>query len=72
MDLQLNSVFQNLPVGIYAGNIEGDENCDCVPATINDSVCRMTGFSRKEISERFNTEKMEILYSLKKRIATGK
>lgn len=54
MDLQLNSVFQNLPVGIYAGNIEGDENCDCVPATINDSVCRMTGFSRKEISERFN------------------
>lgn len=53
MDVQLTSVFQNLPAGIYAGHIEENDICDCVPAMMNDSVCRMTGFSRKEISERF-------------------
>lgn len=53
MELQMKSIFQNIPVGIYVSYIEDDMVCDCIPTMVNDTVCQMTGFSRREISEKF-------------------
>lgn len=62
MDLQLTSVFQNIPAGIYVSYIDEESAHDCVPMMINDFICQMTEFSRMDISEKFNNRFSHLIY----------
>lgn len=50
---ELKDIFQNLPMGICVGYIDEETFSDSIPIIMNDTVCKMIGFSKREISEKF-------------------
>lgn len=52
-EVELKNIFQNLPMGICVGYIDEETISDSIPIIMNDTVCKMIGFSKREIFEKF-------------------
>lgn len=58
---ELKNIFQNLPVGICVGYIDEDTCSDNILLMVNDTICQMTGYSRRELSEKYDNRFSNLL-----------
>ena len=60
-EIPLKSVFQNVPVGIYVSYIDAISRQSEL-TMLNDAVCQLTEFSRREISEQFSNRFSNLIH----------
>lgn len=60
-EINLNSIFQNIPVGIYVSYINA-MSMQGELTMMNDAFCQITEFSRREIEEKFDNRLSRLIH----------